>query len=478
MTFKNHGPGGCCCEGTCPFWQDQFDLNGWNVDDDGRLVWDTHQYSTTNFYEQSGALVATRDSNLTIAGNANFQGPRLRYGFLEPEGALLWNLNFGYKAQYNINVDYGHVLLGHLDTGLLFDSITNKAYPVNAEPQLLGFAQIMGNGFDFDPSYPFDVTLTRCGDVSGIYGNEPSFGTCNITAGPDRTGNTIDYRFMTEPSQGAWTGRPKTIKFDMWRDVGANPLRSSTPFSSGNVDYYPAVVPATPEFTRENRPDAQFRLHDIIMEGIGNLYRYSIYPNNPKNPLVSLGAATNPSYEEIKDCELVPEWNIDDWINPYKVGNIEAYPVFAGDAKNGIRVTASGSPSRPIDGEDVFTPLVDQTKYTLRNGYGADVSKNTSVLVPSNMVIQTGRHKQRSVYFVRPNNVFILDYFIMDSVQETITVQYYFEIGEEGNREFPFVLTTPFAAEVSVTAAAGTPAISAADAWTALGGREWLIEKL
>lgn len=477
MSFKNHGPGGCCCGG-CPLWQDQFDLNGWNVDDEGQLAWDSHTYSLTNFYEQSGALVATRSGQTNLAGNVNFQGPRLRYGFTDPNAPVMWNLDHGYKAQFTINVDYGHVLLGHCAEGLLFDSLTNKAYPVTSSTLYLGFAQIHGEGFDFDPTYPFDVTLTRCGDIVGNYSNYPSFGTCQINAGPDRTGNTIDYRFLTEPNQGQWTGYKRTIKFDMYKYVDGDPLVQRTPGQSGNRKYYPAVVPSTPQVTPENRPNAQFRLHDITMEAIANLYRYTAFPNNPKLPLSALDFTSTPSVEEVENCELVPEWNIDNWINPYKVGNIEGYPIFGGDAKNGIKVTASGTPSRPIDGEDVFSPLVDQTKYSLSSGYGADVSKDTSVLVPSNMVIQTGRHKQRSVYFTKPNTVFIQDYFIMDSVQETIVIKYWFEIGAAGNREFPFTLTTPFAADATVVAASGTPAIEADDAWTAVGNREWLIEKI
>ena len=479
MSFKNHGPGGCCCVGTCPFWQDQFDLNGWYVDDDGRQVWDTHLGSSTSFYEQNGAMVATRSPTGLGAGNQRDQGPRLRYGFLEPEGALLWDLDKGYKAQYTINVDYGHLVLGHMNAGLLFDSLTNKAYPVSASNLYLSFSEISGEGFDFDPSYPFDVTLTRCGAISTVY-NDPTFGVCQINAGPDRIGNTIDYRFQTDPNQGQWTGRPRTIKFDMWGNVKGDQLSSRTPFSNGNRSYYPAVVPSTPEITRVNRTDCQLRLHDLTMEGIGNLYRYSIYPNNPKNPLVSLGAATVPSYEEIKDCEIVPEWNIDDWINPYKVGNIEGYPIFGGEAKNQVRVTVSGSPSRPIDGEDTTGRLTNTSEFAQARGYGAYIWKDTPVLVPSGMVINTGRHIRRLVNFNRPNTILCRDDFIMDNVQEQIRINYWFEIGAAGNREFPFQLTSPFAADVSVinNAAVATPTIDPADAWTALGGREWLIEKL
>lgn len=472
MSFKNHGPGGCCCQGSCPFWQDQFDLNGWNVDDYGELMWETETGSLTTFSEQSGALIATRSPTQATAGNINFQGPRILWNAYE---GLDWNLNGGYKCSLTINVDYGHVVIGDTHAGLLFDSQTNKAYPVEASQLSLGFARICGEGFDFDPSYPFDVTVYKCDGVDFSYGAiRPDI--VQINAGPDRVGNTIDYRFMTDSGQGQWTGKPRTLKLDMWQLVGPNLLTYQEAVSSSVIRAYPAVKPSTPEITKGNRPHAQYRLHDIIFEGIGNLYRNTGFGS--QWPVCSLGVASFPNFNEVKDCELAPEWNIDGWINPYqeqKLGMDNS--IFGGDAKKELKVTCSGTPSRPIDGEDITGPIQNLSNTAVETlGYGVDVSKSVSVLVPSGMTIYSGELRRRRIHFLPPNYIFIEDMFVMSTVSDEIYIRYYFDIGAAGNREFPFNLTSPFCAEAIVYNPSGAT-IDAEDAWNALGDREWLLEK-
>lgn len=440
MSFKNHGPGGCCC-GTCPLWQDQFDLNGWNVDDDGKLSWDVQGTSGINFYEQNSALIVSNPGG-------EIGGPRLRYNQID--SGVDWDIRYGYKTEITFNVDYGFAVIGDFNAGLMFDADTSKAYPIDGNI-------IYGSGFDFDPSYPFDITMTKTAGPTEKFSALGRMSFCQVNA-TDRTGNEIDYRFMTE-DRGILT-------LASYARIESSPLLSGP--TASFEDYYKAVEPSTPSYTF---PPCQFRVHDITMEGISNLKRIPPYWDGKQPQIIDL------TFSEVRDCEHVPEWNIDEWINPWQLGNSQGVPAFSPSAR--VKVTSSNGTS-PINRVD---------NYLLRyvNNYGGgyydEIQPNTSVNIPSNMVIWSGKHTYRYVYFLPPNIIHIVERFDMSTIGtgDDCFIRYWFDIGEEGNREFPFILdgATAFAADAWVLVEAlQTPRINAVDVWNAYGSLEYKIEKL
>lgn len=440
MTFKNHGPGGCCC-GTCPLWQDQFDLNGWNVDDDGKLSWELFGSSQINFYEQSSALITSNSGGFS-------GGPSLRFN--QPDSGIDWAIDYGYKAQITLNVDYGHAVVGDSYTGLMFDVDTAKAYPIRG-------SAIYGSGFDFDPSYPFDMTLTKTAGPTEKFSPLGRMTFCQVNA-TDRVGNEIDYRFMAE-DRG-------TLTLGCYKEIGSRP---NTQVPTPNDDVYIAVDPPTPSYTD---PPCQFRVHDITMEGISNLQRIPPFWDGPQ-PVIR-----DREFSEIQGCDFVPEWNIDGWINPYDLTSSGGAPAFSPSAK--IKVTSSAGPA-PVNRTDNFIGLRYINNYG--GGYYEDVKPGTAVNIPSNMVIWSGVHTYRFVFFTPPNIIQIVDRFDMATIGtgDDCFIAYYFDIGEDGNREFPFVLdgATPFLAVAWVSVERfQTPRIDPIDVWNTYGSLEWLIEKL
>ncbi len=467
-----------CCD-CCQSWQDMFTANGWEYDDNNVLSWGTHTGSVMTFGESGGVLTATRVNTYdSSGGNTTFQGPRLLYPTSSsPNPGVKWDLEGGYKATMVINVDEGNMVIGDGNAGLLFDAVTNKAYPVTAFSEYYTDAQIMGAGFDFNPSEPFDITLTKCRginayDPSGIGRNN----TCHIDA-EDSLGNTIDYRFMSDNDNPGWTGSSRrTLKLDAWALVDGNPITSTAKQCSGwRCISYP-VLKGTPSITLATRPTPSvFNVHSISMSSIGNLYR------GDTNEIPVVNTPLNPADKgTVASCEIVPEWIIDGWVNPYQIGGDVSVDIFGspGTAVNSLSITCSGGSSSQTHGTITTSGFAATDSTYDTRGFRSSTPFSVPITITSGGTTYDGDTTTREVRFESPNSIRIVDYFLMDN-GEQVRITYWYEIGSAGKQSFPVTLDDPFFAKVETFAA--NPSlpfviIDAEDAWADQGSKEWLID--
>ncbi len=446
MTFKNHGPGGCCCGG-CPFWEDGFNANGWNIDDDGHIAW-MPPSSDMTISEGGGAMIGSQGSS----------GPSLQYAPYSQYGPQ-WDIGYGYNAGIIANVDYGHIVIGDDGYGLLFDVATMKAYPF--AKNLLSQPSIVGQGVEFDCEYPFNMNMTKASNPQTSSQSSPltyeqSIVQVNAT---DRAGRTIDYRFQSvQRSSIQNTG----IAINSYPTIRRGLLRNET--TSGA--YYPAIIPTeSPSYTDRQ---CQWRLHDISVEAVSNVVRQTATGNPPVIPNLTSG--------EVSSCNNVDEWFIDDWIEPPPGLALPGY-------KQRLLLNSSGDINLSED-RYVSQCFINPPTGSPYDGYdGVNVfggDPNLPIQIPSNMVIWFGTLAKRYFYLAAPNSIVIVDQYNMNTAGtgDICTIRWYFDIGTVGNRTFPFELTNDDAyfADVDVGNASAAISIDAADVWASKGDITWTIE--
>lgn len=483
MSFKNNGPGGCCCG--CLEFFDDFENGVLWTDPDGRISWNNRNAGTYgaltenpfNFFASPNynSEMVYSEAGSVLSGNAGYLGvyrPKdCRFGaympFLSSGGVVFstvarvaaGNICFGWK---NSNASNGG------GTGILFGN--GYAVPLNNS------ACCGGNQIPFDSYNGFDITVKfvphipksmfDCIHIGNYYGEPLDKGQFRITA-TDSAGTQINYLGICEGGEFMFAGC-NTLRSDaekFWAELTST-SRASSFYDNGtsfeNTDCWWTVgdvlynTPSSGDYNPLNRQ--KLAIAKICDPD---------YPQSTLHPEVS-ALASCPSMDDY----YVPANYV---LSPSQGGTCDT------QTRPLVRVTASGGNSSllrtaftgrldELDGYNEKPPYLQEYYTGLKEDYSVNVN------VPSFPTIYTYRWTQRWAGFVYPYMFRVIDIFTGVTEAGAIGFNaYYWYCGDaDGGKEFgdfDFSGTDPdYAASFSNASPSPT------DFWNATGNLRFKLE--